>query len=123
MPRESKYDSFINEASTHLRSLSSTCCRLEDEILEFLERPSDVQLCTKLVQGLLDAKRLSLELVTRYIPELEICDEALADAVKIAHDEILEKVLGIETDMNRMVSRHSSTPPRAPAPVIRLRSA
>lgn len=123
MPSESKYDSFVNETSARLRSLSSTCCRLEEEILEFLETPGDVQLCTKIVQGLLDAKRLSLELLSLYIPELESCDEALALAVKIAHNEILGKVLGIETDLNRVVNREASTPPRAPAPVIRLRSA
>lgn len=118
MPQEPSYEN----VSTRLRGLSRVCTQLEDDILKMLDAPADTDLCVKLVQGILEAKSLSLQLRSHYIPVLRQDDSSLADVVQIAHDEIIEKVLAVESDLNRTVNRQ----PPAPAPVaqvFRLRSA
>lgn len=122
MNGQSTYDRLLDESSAKLRNLSALAHQLDIEILKFDENPNDTDLCVSMVQKILEAKFLSDQLVFHCMQRIRMDDERVADAIEMARAEVVGKILGVETDLNRIVNR-STTKEKPPARVIRLISA
>ncbi len=125
MKARSEYDRRLDESSAKLRSLSALAHQLDSEILKFDENPNDTDLCVSMVQKILEAKFLSDQLVFHCIQRIRLGedgDERVADAIEMARAEVVNKILAVETDLNRIVNR-STTKEKPPARVLKLISA
>jgi hypothetical protein len=122
MKGQSEYDRRLDESSAKLRNLSVIAHQLEIDILKFDENPEDTDLCVSMVQKILEAKFLSDQLVFHCVQRVRLDDERVADAIEMARNEVVTKILGVETDLNRIVNR-STTKEKPPARVLRLISA
>lgn len=122
MEGQSEQDRLLDESSAKLRNLSAISHTLDSDILKFDEDPEDTDLCVSMVQRILEAKFLSDQLVFHCIQRIKMDDERVAEAIEMARSEVVGKILGVETDLNRIVNR-TSKPKRPPARVLRLISA
>lgn len=122
MEGQTKFDKVLDEASAKLRSLSAIAHQLDSDILKYDENPEDTDLCVSMVQQILEAKYHNDQLVFHDLHKIRMDDERVADAVELARSEVLNRILGVETDLNRVVNR-TSTKNKPPARVLRLISA
>ena len=122
MQGQPKYDRLLDESSAKLRSLSSISHTLDADILKFDEDPEDTDLCVAMVQKILEAKFLSDQLAFRHIPQIQMDDARVAEAIELARSEVVGKILGVETDLNRIVNR-TTTKKKPPARILKLISA
>jgi hypothetical protein len=116
---QSKYDAKLTEADGKLRVLTSLANRLDQDILKFIDDPNDTDLCISIVRNILEARTLSDQLVFRIIPAIQFEDERIAAPIELARTQLVEKILAIETDLNRIIQK-TKPEKKPPERVLRL---
>lgn len=103
-----KFPQHCAEASRILRELSDKAGQMESRLLELEEEWSEESL-TLLVQDVLGAKSLSEEILQHHLPALEVEEEApVAEAIKIAHEELQRRVWGVRHDLDVLTARRTA---------------
>jgi hypothetical protein len=99
-----KFPQQCREASALLQQLSQLADTLEQSLLRLEDvRDEDATtLLTLLVQGLLDANRLSEDILHEHIPIISQEETAVGEAIHIAHTELARRIWGVRQDFEVM---------------------